>query len=96
MRKPIVSRTLTLRRYRCYIRDRTEVKERIFSIPRGPKSIARIKEQIKKFYDVTILDVIETWEEEELRGMDEVEFYFNSVPLTEDRKLPITSQRKEN
>lgn len=87
MRKPIVSRNLTLRKYRCYIRDRTGVKDVIFSLPHGPKSVSRIIEKLSETYNVTVLTVIETWEEKELRGMTELEFYLHSSPLTEDRKL---------
>ena len=87
MRKPIVSRTLALRKYRCYIRDRTNVSEVILALPHGPKSIPKIKEQLSETYCVTIIDVIETWEEKELRGMDELYFYLTSYPLTEDRKI---------
>ena len=94
MRKPIVSRTLTLTKYRCYIRDRTTAKEKVFALPHGPRSVAKIKEQLSKAYDVIILDVIEMWQEKELRGMDELEFYFNSVPLTEDRKIQNTLPKK--
>ena len=87
MRKPIVSRNLTVRRYRCYIRDRTNVKDVIYSIPHGPKSIPKIKEKLSEMYGVTVLNVIEMWEEKELRGMTEVDFYLHSSPLTENRKL---------
>lgn len=87
MRKPIVSRNLTLRKYRCYIRDRTEVKDEVFSLPHGPRSVNKIIEKLSKVYGVTVLTVIEMWEEKELRGMTELEFYLHSSPLTEDRKL---------
>lgn len=87
MRKPIVSRNLTLTKYRCYIRDRTGVKDVVFTIPHGPKSISKIKAKLNEMYHVIVLNVIETWEEKELRGMTEVDFYLHSSPLTEDRKL---------